>query len=75
MNTNDGGSNSAAYLRTLYKPGTRVVVLKMDDPYPVEPGTQGSVDHVDDAGTIHCRFDDGRYLGLIPEVDRFEIVN
>lgn len=51
MNTNDGGSNSAAYLRTLYKPGTRVVVLKMDDPYPVEPGTQGSVDHVDDAGT------------------------
>ena len=71
---NDFGNDSAAYLRTLYKPGVRVIVLRMDDPYPVESGTEGFVDHVDDAGTIHCRFDNGRYIGLIPGVDSFEIV-
>ena len=47
----DYGKNSVAYLRTLYKPGVKVVVLKMDDPWLVEAGTQGSVDHVDDIGT------------------------
>ena len=41
---NNFGTDSAAYLRTLYKPGVRVVVLKMDDPYPVESGTEGSGD-------------------------------
>ena len=71
----DYGKNSVAYLRTLYKPGVRVVVLKMDDPRPVESGTQGSVDHVDDIGTIHVKFDNGRFIGLIPDMDAFEIVS
>lgn len=66
-------NDSAAYLRTLYKPGVRVVVLRMDDPYPIEAGTKGIVDHVDDAGTIHCTFDNGRCLGLIPGLDEFRI--
>ncbi len=67
--------DSVAYLRTVYKPGTRVVVIRMEDPFPIENGTEGSVDYVDDAGTIHCRFDNGRYLGLIPELDAFEIIS
>ena len=71
----DYGKNSVAYLRTLYKPGVRVVVLKMDGPWPVEAGTQGSVDHVDDIGTIHVKFDNGRFIGLIPDMDAFEIVS
>ena len=71
----DYGKNSVAYLRTLYKPGVRVVVLKMDDPLPAEAGTQGSVDHVDDIGTIHVKFDNGRFIGLIPDMDAFEIVS
>ena len=71
----DYGKNSAAYLRTLYKPGVRVVVLKMDDPWPIEAGTQGPVDHVDDIGTIHVKFDNGRFIGLIPDMDAFEIVS
>ena len=71
----DYGKNSVAYLRMLYKPGVRVVLHKMEDPYPVDSGAQGSVDHVDDLGTIHVKFDNGRYIGLIPDVDAFEIVS
>jgi hypothetical protein len=46
----------------------------VDDPYPVEPNTLGTVAHVDDAGTIHCNFDNGRSLGVIYGVDKFHIV-
>ena len=41
------------------------------DPRPIESGTRGTVDHVDDLGTIHCTFDNGRRLGIIPEEDSF----
>ena len=46
-----------------------------DDPFPVESGTLGRVDHVDDIGTLHCVFDNGRTLGVIPGVDDFHIVS
>ena len=46
----DFGNNSVAYLRTIIKPGIRVIVKEMDDPYPIEAGIQGSVEYVDDAG-------------------------
>lgn len=46
-----------------------------DDPFPVESGTFGKVDHVDDIGTVHCVFDNGRTLGVIPGVDDFHIVS
>ncbi len=42
-----------------------------DDPRPIEPGTKGTVRVVDDAGTVHCNFDNGRSLGLIPGEDSF----
>ena len=42
-----------------------------DDPFPVESGTLGKVDHVDDIGTLHCIFDNGRTLGVIPGAGRF----
>ena len=71
---NSNANTSVAYLRTVYLPGVRVVVRKMEDPFPVEPGTEGSVDHVDDIGTIHCKFDNGRYIGLVPGLDTFEIL-
>ena len=29
------------------------------------------IEFVDDAGTIHTTFDNGRNLGICPEVDRF----
>jgi len=57
--------------RVNYTEGTRILLLHMEDPWPVPDNTRGTVDHVDDAGQIHCRFDDGRYLAVVPGVDRF----
>ena len=49
-----------------YPPGTRIVLNSMgDDPRPIERGTRGTVEFVDDIGTVHCEFDSGRSLGLI----------
>ena len=42
-----------------------------DDPNPVEDNTRGTVVGVDDIGTVHCRFDNGRSLGLIRSEDSF----
>ncbi len=63
----------AKQYKALYPKGTRIELIKMgdDDPRPIEPGTRGTVDVVDDLGTIHCRFDNGRRLGLVPEADSF----
>lgn len=55
-----------------YPPGTRVLLLHMgDDPRPVEDNMRGTVRVVDDLGTLHCAFDNGRSLGLCPGEDSF----
>ena len=55
-----------------YPPGTRIELLSMgSDPRPIESGTRGSVAFVDDMGTLHCDFDNGRRLGVIPGEDSF----
>ena len=59
-------------LRQRYPEGTRICLDSMDnDPRPIPPGTKGIVQFVDDAGTLHCKFDNGRTLGVIPDVDKF----
>lgn len=43
------------WLKERYPEGTRICLDQMnDDPFPVESGTLGKVDHVDDIGTVHC---------------------
>ncbi len=42
-----------------------------NDPNPVESGTRGTVRVVDDIGTLHCDFDNGRSLGVVPGEDSF----
>ena len=55
-----------------YPPGTRILLLHMgDDPRPVEDNMRGTVRFVDDMGTIHCGFDNGRSLGIVPGEDSF----
>ena len=62
----------AAMTSLNYPPGTRLELTLMgDDPQPIPPGSRGTVDHVDDMGTIHMRWDNGRSLGLIPGEDSF----
>ena len=48
------------------------MLLQMgDDPRPIEPNTRGTVKAVDDIGTLHCNFDNGRSLGIVPGEDSF----
>lgn len=65
------------HLKEKYPKGTRIELDYMDesDPRPIPPGTKGTVLTVDDIGTIHCRFDNGRLLGICTEVDRFHRIN
>ena len=58
-------------LKQEYPPGTRIVLNYMDDKWAVPPGTRGTVAHVDDAGQIHPKWDNGRTLAIVPEVDSF----
>ena len=52
--------------------GTRILLLHMgDDPRPIEDNMRGTVKYVDDMCAIHCVFDNGRQLGLIPSEDSF----
>ena len=62
----------AESMKRRYPEGTRIVLDRMgDDPRPIPPGTKGTVIHVDDIGTVHCSFDNGRQLGLVPGEDSF----
>ncbi len=55
-----------------YPVGTRIKLDHMDDPYsPVPDGMTGTVTFVDDMGTLHMHWDNGRSLGVCPDVDRF----
>ena len=43
-------------LREKYPQGCRVELVKMDDPYrEMPPGLRGTVEGVDDSGSIHVR--------------------
>lgn len=62
-------------IKAMYPQGTRIELIYMDDPYaPVSSGTKGTVEYVDDMGQIGMKWDNGRTLALIPEVDEFKII-
>ena len=72
MSQYDDWRRTAERNRASYPPGTRIMLLHMDDPHhPVPPGTRGTVEHIDDGGNIHMKWDNGRTLALCSEVDSF----
>lgn len=58
-------------MRNYYPTGTRVELVRMEDPYTkLKPGDKGTVVHVDDIGTIHINWDCGSSLGVAFGVDQ-----
>lgn len=72
MNEYDRLYRQAQRYKELYPKGTRILLLHMgNDPRPVEDNMRGTVIAVDDMSTVHCNFDNGRQLGIIPGEDSF----
>ncbi len=52
-------------LRKQYPKGCRVELVSMNDPYSnLKAGDLGTVDFIDDIGTIFCCWDSGSTLGI-----------
>ena len=56
------------------KVGMRVRMLSMDDKLPVDEGMEGTIHNIDDLGTLHVKWDDGRSLGVIPGIDNYQLL-
>jgi hypothetical protein len=57
-------------LREKYPKGTRVELIQMEDPYTrLAQGDTGTVEFVDDIGTIHVSWDGRCTLGVVYGVD------
>jgi len=54
--------------------GKRIKLIQMnDDPNPIESGTMGTITHVG-WDVINVDWDNGRKLGVVMGVDRYEIM-
>jgi len=77
MRNNNGFPSKAAVemLWTIFQPGCRVELLSMDDPHTkLKPGDQGTVEFIDDTGTVFVNWDCGSSLGIVYGVDKIKRV-
>jgi hypothetical protein len=55
--------------------GKRIRLIEMfDEPYPVEPNTLGTIYHIG-GGILNVKWDNGRTLGVVIDLDNFEIID
>ena len=63
-------SRTVERIRREYPAGTRVELLEMDDRQAPPIGTHGTVQGVDDTGSIMVRWDNGSGLSVVYGADR-----
>lgn len=62
-------------LKKRYPAGTRVRLLKMEDPNPVPIGMLGTVEDVDDIGSLVVQWDNGQQLHVLHGIDEVEKID
>lgn len=63
-------------IRRQYPRGTRVELIRMNDPYTsLKPGDKGTVTWVDDIGTILVNWDCGSTLGVALNEDSCRLID
>jgi hypothetical protein len=68
--------NEIERVKEEYPVGTRIELIRMDDPYaPIKSGMKGTVESIDDIGTLHMKWDNGRTLGVVPGEDSFKVIS
>lgn len=55
-----------------YKVGDKIIIIYMADSFINYSGRTGVIEHIDDLGQLHGTWGS---LALIPEVDKFEVIN
>ena len=51
------------------------MLIYMEDNFAVPPNTKGTITNVDDLNTIHVKWDNGSTLGLLPDLDKYVILD
>ena len=68
-------NNEVSAIKQTYLPGMRIRLLKMDDVQAPPVGTEGTVQGVDDIGSIMVFWDTGSRLNVVLDEDEIEIVS
>ena len=62
-------------IKETYLPGMRIRLLKMDDLQAPSVGTEGTIQGVDDIGSIMVAWDTGSSLNIVLDEDEIEIIS